>query len=149
MKRIVVVAAVLLLGFTGVLFAQSPSTRSTVGLWVAVENEAFRNRVMSEMTTLLNNTPDWNLEVRPRDWNTDIHVIVSGMAIPGTQAYAWGVTFTPMFAPYWTNGSVATSTANVSGMNWVARQLVEYVISQLYSWYDTVGTPNPNIQEST
>lgn len=137
MKRSLV--AILLFILVGVYaFAQSPTQRTTVGLWVAVNDSTYRTRFINEIVPSLNNNPDWNFTVIENEWDTDVHVIVSGMPVVGADAYAWSITVTPIFAPYWTNGTAATSAANIGGMNWMARTTVDYIVNQLYAWYDTV-----------
>lgn len=144
MKRVAVLGLLLMvLGMYAYATPSSPAERITVGVWVAVADSTLRTRVVNEITARINNNPNWNMVVEMNSWDTDVHFIVTGMPIPQTQAYAWGITVTPIFAPHWTNGTVATSAANVGGMNWIAASAVEYLITQLYAWYDAVlGDPS-------
>lgn len=133
---------VLLTLSASLLYSQSPTHETTIGVWVAVHNEQFRSRVINELTSAINNNPDWNMTLQVGEWDTDVHLILSGMSTPDSSIYAWSITVTPIFAPHWTNGTAATSEANISGMNWLARTATEYLIEQLYAWYDaTLESP--------
>lgn len=137
MKKILVVLFMVLFSFS--VFAEN---KMTVGLWVSVTDDGFRTRVVNEITTRMNNSEEWPFEVIYQGWDTEIHVIVSGMRIPNIEGYAWSVTYTPIYYPRYTNGTVATTDGNISGMNWIARRTVQYVEEQLYYLIDDLTAEN-------
>lgn len=137
MRKVVVgVFLIMLMAVTMTATAQENDRPMSVGLWVVVQDEGFARRVFNATVEALESSEDWLFEVQPGEWDTDVHVIINGMPVVGTRIYAWSVTFTPIFAPHYTNGVVATSDADMSGMNWLAQNAAQYVIDQLYYWYD-------------
>ena len=129
-KRTMVVVLVLAVLSVSVSFAES---RISVGLWVSMDDGTYRTRLINEVVHQLNNSEEWPFEVVLNGWNTSVHVILSGMVIPTVpNGYAWGVTYTPIDYPRYTNGTVATTEASISGMNWLARLVVRFVEEQLY-----------------
>lgn len=137
MKKVLIVLFMLFFSFS--VYAEGTLT---VGLWVVVEDETFRTRVQNELTTRLENSVEWSFEVRESDWNTNIHLIVSGMRVYNTNSYAWGITYTPIGFPSYTNGIVAVTEANISGMNWIARSISQYVEEQLFFLMDEITRQN-------
>lgn len=137
MKKILVVLFMVLFSFS--VFAEN---KMTVGLWVNVSDGMFRDRVVNEITAQMHNSREWPFEVRVQNWDADIHVIVSGMLISDINTYAWGITYTPIYFPRYTNGIAGTSNATISGMNWIAREVVKYVEEQLYFLMDDLNRQN-------
>lgn len=137
MNKVLIVLFMVLFSFSG--FAEN---RMTVGLWVNVSDGTFRDRVVNEITAQMHSSQEWPFEVRMQDWNADIHVIVSGMPVADAPVYAWGITYTPIHFPRYTNGIAGTSNATISGMNWIARQTAKYVEEQLYFLMDDLSRQN-------
>lgn len=138
MKKILMLFMILFLSFA--VFAQE--NKITVGLWVVVDDDTFRTRVINEVTSQMHNSEEWPFEVKERDWDTDIHLIISGMEINDTSKYAWGITYTPIYEPVFTNGTAAVSESNISGMNWLSRRVVQYVEEQIYILFDAMNEGN-------
>jgi len=137
--------AVLLLVAATTIYGQSPTEEASVGVWVVADKPHYRTRVINELASIINNHSDWNLDFQLENWDADVHVVVSGMPV-GESLYAWSITVTPIFAPRWTNGSAAIAAANISGMNWVAQTTADYLITQLYAWYDsTLSSTNATL----
>jgi hypothetical protein len=135
MKKILMLFMILFLSFA--VFAQE--NKITVGLWVVVDDETFRTRVLNEVTSQMHSSEEWPFEVKFMDWDTDVHVIISGMEISDVSRYAWGITYTPIHEPIFTNGTAAVSENTISGMNWVSRMTVQYVEEQLYILFDAMS----------
>lgn len=134
MKKIFITSIISLL-FSISLFAQERPF--TVGYWVIVENDVYRDRAINEIARQLEISQEWNFEPSFQDWETDIHLIVNGMPDSGS-GYAWGVTFTPIHQPVFTNGTIGISEDSISGVNWASRQAVIYIEEQLYILLDSM-----------
>lgn len=138
MRKIFLVVVMMVMAFT--VFAQSDDGEAfTVSLWVSIEDDTYRTRVYNEVVNQLRSSSEWNFELdQENTGSTDIHLVISGMKVEGSQRYAWSIAFTPNFMPQFNNANVAISGANINGMNWVARRSVEFVEGQLYIILDSV-----------
>lgn len=85
MKKIFITSIISLL-FSISLFAQERPF--TVGYWVIVEDDVYRDRAINEIARQLKISQEWNFEPSFQDWETDIHLIVNGMPDSGS-GYAW------------------------------------------------------------
>lgn len=128
---------------SGVVFSQQQEEFS-VGVWVFVEDGDYRDRVYNEFKKQVESSNEWEFRVeRENPWEANIHIILAGMPTDSNSAYAWSITYTPIFAPKYTNGNVGIFDNSISGMNLVARQTANFVENQLYIWYDDQLEQNP------
>lgn len=143
MKKIVIVLVFVLIAVFS--FAQETDA-ITVGYWVFMEEgyENFHTRVVNEFKSSLESDKDWNMVALYREWDSDIHVIISGVSIPEVPAFAWSVTYTPIHVPHFTNGDVYLSEHSISGMNWIARSAVQFVNESLYILWDNANSYDNN-----
>ena len=119
------------------LFAQNQEQPFTVGYWVSIENDSYRQRAVNELENVLENSNEWLFDTKFQNWETDIHVIISAMQDSGS-GIAWSITFTPIFTPRFTNGTVAVSHDTISGVNWAVRQAGRFVEEQMYLMLDSL-----------
>lgn len=141
MKKLIIMVLLVIVS-AGFVYGQNQENPFRVGLWVNIGNETYRTRVVNEITSGLLNSQEWGFEVILGDWDTDIHLIISAMPTMNEDQYAWSFTYTPIFNPVYTNGNVATSSPDISGMNWVSRQIVSYVEEQLFIMMDDMTEGN-------
>lgn len=143
--RKLMVCFLMIFVFVFPLFSQDKEPMS-VGIWVFTDNETYRDRVYNEMTYRFENSEEWSFDIdHDNPWSADIHIILSGMEDSGN-GIAWSISYTPIFAPRYTNANVAVSEKNISGMNWVARQSVKFVEGELYIIYDDTINENGDSQ---
>lgn len=138
MRKILLIGLLMVIALTA--WGQSNDDSFTVSLWVGIEDNTYQTRVYNEIVTQLRTSSEWSFVIDQENvYSTDIHLVVTGVHIEGTNRYAWSISFTPNFMPHFNNANVAVSESNISGMNWVARKSVEFVEGQLYVIYDAMS----------
>lgn len=135
---------ILFVFLSGMVFSQQQEEEFSIGVWVFVDDDVYRDRVYNEFKKQSESSNEWDFRVEEDNpWDANIHIVLVGMPTDSNNAYAWSVTYTPIFAPRYTNGNVGIFDNDIGGMNLVARQTVSFIENELYIWYDDQLEQNP------
>ncbi|MFW6281205.1 MAG: hypothetical protein ACOC1O_00155 [bacterium] len=125
MKKFLAIIMVMMIMFTGVVFAQEEGAYTFDVRIIADVDQAYRSMMFQEIATYIDNEAMFDFVlVNSTDEQADFYAVVEGMYLDvGNGAFAWGVTIVPTFSPMDVNTAVATSNANVQGLRWLASQV--------------------------
>lgn len=145
---------VLLLGVVFLLFSglfgwaqEDVDDAFSVAFWVSVEgNNQYERRIANALVDSLEQSRDFQFVMTTDAMEADIHVVIRLIRIPNSHGYAAAVSYTPMFAPWFTNADAATVGDSMSDMTWLAEQSAQFVVDQLFVLYDTVREENTSIE---
>lgn len=142
MEKKVVLGVVFLLVASVFSWAQQ-SEAFSVAYWVSVQDSPqYERRISNAFVDSLEQNEDFRFVVTDDGLEADIHVVIRLISIPSVPGYAAAVSYTPIFAPVFTNANAATVGDSMSDMTWLGQQASQFVVDQLYILMDTVREEN-------